>query len=90
MSQYQAGGGREGDSLLRSVLPGAADRWKLKRSEEEAVAEVQQGAALDGGQSQLSLTAAQNQEEAKGWHSTPPALKRPCPKPLPGVGQRES
>lgn len=80
--------------MCQSVLPQAADRWKLKRSREggggggsRGAARQRNGAALDRGQSQLTLQLKIEEAGREGAGvAPPPSLRRPCPKPLPGVG----
>lgn len=94
--------GRAGGSVCQSVLPQAADRWKLKRSREggregrreeaEAAAEVQgnqeqpwMGAKTS---SPRCLKSGRLGREGAAAAPHPPSLRRPYPKPLPGVRQR--
>lgn len=82
-------GGRSGEDMCQSVLPQAADRWKLKRSGEGGRGGGSRStAALDGAQSQLTLPLKIREAEVgESEGSTPPSLHTPCPKPLPGMGQ---
>lgn len=77
--------------MCQSVLPQAADRWKLKRSGEggREGGGSRSAAALDGGQSQLTLQLKIREAGREGAGVAPPSSLRPRPKPLPGVGQTQ-